>query len=108
AAQPPQGEKREGPEQESARALAEERAAGAAPSTLADPTLTAPDRSDRPGLPPRGTGPQPAVRPGASPQPMGGPGTGPLPAVGSGTGPPPPRGHGTGTQPPAGHGTRPP
>lgn len=107
AAQPSQGEKLEGPEQEFARALAEERAAGDPASTLADPTLTSPDRNDRPGLPPRGTGPQPAVSPGTSPQPMGGPGTGPLPAVGSGTGPQPAVGYGTGPQPAVGHGTGP-
>ncbi|MFG2087416.1 MULTISPECIES: phosphoribosylformylglycinamidine synthase subunit PurL [unclassified Spirillospora] len=110
----------EGPAQEFARALAEERAAGDPASTLADPTLTTPDLNGYtapplptdPGTSPRpvagpGTGPQPAVGPGTGPQPAIGPGTGPQPAVGPGTGPQPAVGPGTGPQPAIGSGTGP-
>ncbi|MGP4026455.1 phosphoribosylformylglycinamidine synthase subunit PurL [Actinomadura sp. 3N407] len=92
----------EGPDQEFARALAEERAAGDPASTLADPTLTTPDLNGYTAPPPPsnpGTGPLPAVGPGTGPQPAVGSGTGPQPAVGSGTGPQPAVGSGTGPQP---------
>lgn len=112
AAQPaPAAVHLEGPEQEFARALAEERASSDPSSTLADPTLTTPDVSEltNPAPPANptgtGTGPQPAL--GTGPQPAIGTGTGPQPAVGSGTGPQPAVGTGTGPQPAVGSGTGP-
>ncbi|MFG2018590.1 phosphoribosylformylglycinamidine synthase subunit PurL [Actinomadura geliboluensis] len=102
----------QGPEQEFARALEEERAAGdpsvtvVDPSTTAgDPSLTMPDLSafaaPRPPAAPggSGTGPQPAVGTGTGPQPAVGTGTGPQPAVGTGTGPQPAVRPGTAPQP---------
>ncbi|GGU27528.1 hypothetical protein GCM10010208_60420 [Actinomadura livida] len=129
AAQPLPAET-EGPEQEFARALAEEGPADPA-ITLADP-VTLPN----PGLnqydlnqydlnqydlnqyapPPvgSGTGPQPAVGPGTGPQPAVGPGSGPQPVLGTGPIPavdpaasPRPSGPGTGPQQAVNPGTGP-
>jgi phosphoribosylformylglycinamidine synthase II len=89
----------QGPEQEFARALEEERTAGDPVATVVDPSLTTPDMNGfaapRPPAAPggSGTGPQPAVGPGTVPPPAPAPapasGTGPQPAVGPGTGPQP-------------------
>ncbi|WP_371945921.1 phosphoribosylformylglycinamidine synthase subunit PurL [Actinomadura chokoriensis] len=96
----PPSETPEGPEQEFARALEEERGAGDPSSTNVDPSLTGPDltgpdlngyAAPRPPAMPggSGTGPQPAVGTGTGPQPAVGSGTGPQPAVGPGAGPQP-------------------
>lgn len=93
----PAGGVARGPEQEFARALAEERAStDAVAAALADPTLTTPDLDER-NPPRRPTGPQPATGTGTGPQPAVG--TGPQSSVGTGTGPQPAVGTGTGPQP---------
>ena len=116
----PPAETLEGPEQEFARALEEERAAGdpsvtVVDSSVADPSLTTPDLSGiaapRPPAEPggsgtgpqpvaAGTGPQPAVRAGTGPQPLVDLDSGPLARPeGPGTGPQPAVGPRTGPQP---------
>ncbi|WP_433466035.1 phosphoribosylformylglycinamidine synthase subunit PurL [Spirillospora sp. CA-128828] len=112
--QPVLGKPLEGPEQEFARALEEERSSSDPTSTVVDPSLTMPDLSEYIAPPASsepavgtGTGPQPPVGPGTSPQPAFGTGTGPLPAVGPGTGPQPAVRPDTGPLPAVGTGTGP-